>query len=119
MVRGPDDVAKIARREVGALRRERVIVIVCDAMNRLRRTIAVSDGAADRSLVPVREILSEVLRWDGRGFALAHNHPGGDPEPTEADVIATRRIVDAARIVGLRFLGHVIVADGEWRTVSS
>lgn len=43
-------------------------MLVCDAANRLRRTVVVSEGAIDRSLVPVREILNAVLRHDGRAF---------------------------------------------------
>ncbi len=119
VIRGPSDVAAIASRELGGLSRERVLVIICDTANRLLRTITVSDGAVDRSLIPVREILNAVLRCDGRAFALAHNHPRGNPEPSDADVAATQRISDAARIVGLRFLGHVVVAaGGESRRVS-
>lgn len=105
------DVAEVARRELDGLRRERVLVLICDARNRLRQTVTVSEGSLDRSLVPVREILNAVLRHDGRAFAIAHNHPGGEPEPSEADCRATAEVSDAAEVVGLRFLGHVVVAN--------
>jgi DNA repair protein RadC len=114
VVRGPSDVAGIAFREIGGHPRERVIVIVCDAANHPLRTVVVSDGAVDRSLMPVREILNAVLRWDGRAFAVAHNHPSGDPDPSPADVDATRRFAEAAKIVGVRFLGHVVVGSRRW-----
>jgi DNA repair protein RadC len=117
VVRSRDDVAAIARRELGGLPRERVIVIVCDAMNRCQRTVTVSDGATDRSLMPVREILNAVLRWDGCAFAVAHNHPGGDPEPSNADIETTRQLAEAARVVGLRFLGHMVVAGHRHQAV--
>lgn len=114
----PSDVAAIACRRLGGLRRERVLVIVCDAANRPLRNVVVSEGSLDRCLFPVREILNAVLRWDGRAFAIAHNHPGGDLEPSDADRSATERISGAARAVGLRFLGHVIVAGNRSRSVS-
>lgn len=116
-LRGPDDVALVARRELCVERRERVLVLVCDAGNRLLRAVTVSEGSVDRSLLPVREILNAVLRHDGRSFALAHNHPGGDPEPSNADRRVTRDISAAAKVAGLRFLGHVVVAGQEWRSV--
>ncbi|MGI8407695.1 MAG: RadC family protein [Actinomycetota bacterium] len=116
-LRGPNDVALVARRDLGDGRRERVLVLVCDAANRLLRTLAVSEGSVDRSLVPVREILNAVLRHDGRSFALAHNHPGGDPEPSDADRRATKEVVAAAKVAGLRFLGHVVVTSQGWGTV--
>lgn len=110
VLRGPDDVAAVARRELGGLRRERVLVIVCDGANRVLRTVVVSEGSIDRSLFPVREILNAVLRHDGRAFAITHNHPSGGSEPSDADRRATREVRDAASVVGLRFLGHVVVA---------
>ncbi len=117
-LRSVEDVARIARRELDGARRERVLVLICDARNRLRRTATVSEGSVDRSLVPVREILNAVLRHDGRAFALTHNHPGGDAEPSDADRRATEDVKVAARAAGLRFLGHVVVADADWRAVS-
>ncbi len=118
VLRSPDDVALVALRELGNGRRERVLVLVCDAANRLRRTVLVSEGSIDRSLVPVREILNAVLRHDGRSFALAHNHPSGDCEPSAADRKATDQVRSAAKVAGLRFLGHIVVAGQTWAPVS-
>lgn len=118
-IRGPADVALIARRELGGRARECVLAIVCDATNRVLRTVIVTRGSADTASVPVREILNSVLRYDGRSFAIAHNHPAGVVEPTDADVRTTERIAAAARVVGLRFLGHVVVAGDDWLAVAS
>lgn len=117
VLRTAEDVAGVAGRELDGVPRERVLVLVCDAANRLRRTEIVSEGAIDRSLVPVREILNAVLRHDGRAFAIAHNHPSGDPSPSAADRRATEEVKQAAGVVGLRFLGHVVVARGKWGAV--
>lgn len=117
-LRCAEDVARIATRELVGHRRERVLVLVCDGHNRLRHVEIVSEGSMDRSLVPVREILNAVLRHDGRAFALAHNHPHGDPEPSDADRRATADVMAAAQVAGLRFLGHVVVAGGDWSSVS-
>lgn len=111
-IRGPADVALIARRELGGRARECVLAIVCDATNRVVRTVIVTRGSVDTACVPVREILNSVLRYDGRAFAIAHNHPGGVREPSEADVTATERVAAGAHAVGLRFLGHVLTGGG-------
>lgn len=119
ILRCPEDVAKVARHELEGLRRERVLVLVCDAANRLRHTVTVSEGSIDSSPVPVREILNAVLRHDGRAFAIAHNHPSGDPEPSGADRHLTAKVREAAGVVGLRFLGHVVVAAERWEAAVS
>lgn len=117
-LRTAENVAHAAMRELHGVRRERVIVLVADSANRLQRTVMVSEGAIDRSMVPVREILNAVLRHDGRAFAIAHNHPCGDATPSDADRRATVDVAAAARTAGLRFLGHVVVAGTEWRPVT-
>jgi DNA repair protein RadC len=118
-IRSPEDVVRVARRQLDGQRRERVLVLVCDASNNLKHSIVVSEGSIDRAVVPVREILNAVLRHDGRAFALAHNHPSGSCDPSAADETATREVRNGAGIVGLRFLGHVIVAQNhEWSVVT-
>jgi DNA repair protein RadC len=112
------DVAAVASIELGGLRRERVVVLICDNANRLQRTVVVSEGSIDQSLLPVRDVLNAVLRHDGRGFAIAHNHPSGDPTPSADDRRATRDIAAASQTVGLRFLDHVVVAGDKWSLAS-
>lgn len=117
-LRTAEDVAQVAGGELQGARRERVIVLIADAANRLQRTVVVSEGALDRALLPVREILNAVLRHDGRAFAIAHNHPSGDATPSDADRRATADVAAAARTAGLRFLGHVVVTDADWCSIT-
>ncbi|MBH0777469.1 JAB domain-containing protein [Nocardia bovistercoris] len=105
--------ARAAPRFAGA-RVERLLVLVCDAQHRVRHEIFVAEGAVDQVAVPVREILNTVLRYDGRAFAIAHNHPSGDPFPSPEDRLATTHLTTAAATVGLRFLDHVVIAGEHW-----
>ncbi|HLF43089.1 MAG TPA: DNA repair protein RadC [Acidimicrobiia bacterium] len=118
VLRTVEDVVRVARQEIHQARRERVLVLVCDSRSRLVRRVIVSEGSIDRSLVPVREILNAVLRHDGRSFALAHNHPSGDPQPSDADRRSTEAVAAAAKVAGLRFLGHVIVGGASWQGIN-
>jgi DNA repair protein RadC len=118
VLRCAEDVADCVRSDLAGLRRERVVVLVCDARNHVRRAVVVIDGALDRSSFPIREILNAVLRHDGRAFAVAHNHPSGDPTPSESDYLATVEILEAANVAGLRFLDHVVVAGDRWSSVA-
>lgn len=117
-LRSAADVAAVATREIGDATRERALVLVCDAANHLLRVVPVSEGSIDRAFLPVREILNAVLRHDGRAFAVAHNHPSGDPAPGTDDVRVTHELRAAAKVVGLRFLDHVIVAQDNWLAIS-
>ena len=95
-------------------RRERLVVVVCDTALRVRRAFVVTEGASDRCLVPVREILTAVLLHDGAGFAVAHNHPSGDVRPSDADEEVTAALQVAAEAVGLDFLGHLVIGGDRW-----
>jgi len=72
--------------------RERAIVLSCDIRLRLLGVDIISEGAADSAPLPVREVLAAVLRRDAVSFAVAHNHPSGDPTPSSADIAATDRL---------------------------
>ncbi len=112
------EVAARAQSLLYGLRRERVIVFVCDRRNRLLHEVRLSQGTSSRALIDVREVLNAVLRRDGTSFALAHNHPSGDTQPSAADVAVTNAVATAAKTVGLRFLGHVVIAGDRWAEVA-
>ena len=113
------DIAAVAQPAIGRERTERLLVLIADGGQRLARVEAVAVGQATACPVPVREVLALVLRHDGVSFAVAHNHPGGDPTPSAADVAATARLQEAAALVGLRFLDHVVVTESTWRSVTA
>lgn len=112
------DVAEEATPYLRGLRHERVVVIICDNNGGLLRTVTLTEGGNDRSLLPVRDVLHTVLSSGGARFAVAHNHPSGSLEPSKADVEITARLRAAAETVGLRFLDHVIVTATEWSRIS-
>jgi len=113
------DIAREATAVIGPSRVEQVAVLIVDGANRLKRAEVVARGSAKACPMPVREIIATVLRHDGVAFAVAHNHPAGDPTPTPADGEATDALRRAADTVGLRFLDHIVLAGGTWRSVGA
>ncbi len=118
-VRNSSDVASIAALRIGRSRVEEVLLLILDGRHRVRRSLVVARGGVAGCLVPVREILSLVLRHDGVAFAIAHNHPSGSLDPSPEDLVATTRLADAAEQVGLRFLDHLIVSRESWRGLTA
>jgi DNA repair protein RadC len=110
-----DDLGPVLRPLLAGLHHERLVVAVCDRRLRVRHVAPVADGASDGAPLPIRDVLSLVLRHDGHAFAVGHNHPSGDPTPSHTDRIATRRLKVAADTAGLQFLGHLVITDHEWR----
>jgi DNA repair protein RadC len=113
------DIAACAAPLLRGLRHERVVVIVCDKAGAVLRTLRLTEGGTDRSLIPVRDVLGAVLAMGGAAFAVAHNHPSGDPTPSTLDHQVTARLREAAEVVGVRFLDHVVVTDDAWLRVTA
>jgi DNA repair protein RadC len=114
---GSADLADIAAPLLRGHRTERVVLIVCDPTGNVLRTVRLTEGGSDRSLIPIRDVLRAVLSVGGTGFGVAHNHPSGIAGPSQSDLQATRKLVEAADAVGLRFLDHIIITAGQWQTI--
>lgn len=110
-----DAVARIVLPELAHRATERFVVVVADRAGRPLELVSMRDGGDSQVSVEPSEVLQTVLVRAGRSFAVAHNHPGGSLEPSVADTTITRRLSAAAATIGLRFLGHILVAGAEWR----
>lgn len=116
-ISGSADIARAVAPFLRGLRHERVVVVACDTGGGVQRVTALTDGAADQSLLPVRDVLNAVLSVGATAFAVAHNHPSGSLTPSEDDVSATIKLRAAADTVGLRFLDHVILTETSWARI--
>lgn len=91
------------------LAQEHVVCAVVDARLRHMGTTVVSVGTVNESSAHPREILRPVITRGAYGFILIHNHPSGDPCPSRADERITRNLVEAAKLMQLAFLDHIII----------
>jgi DNA repair protein RadC len=109
-IRGPDDVASHVRDLVRA-RREHFVVLLLNARHELQRRETVSIGSLNASIVHPREVFLPAILHSAASVILVHNHPSGDPEPSEEDLQITRRLLDVGELMGIGVLDHVIVAE--------
>ena len=95
--------------EMRALNRESLRVILLDTKFMHIRTEEVSNGSLNESIAHPREIFRSAITHAAYGLILVHNHPSGDPTPSDADLRLTRRLNEAADLLQIRFLDHVII----------
>ena len=107
----PEAVAAYYMEDMRAKESEEVQVLFLDTKCGLISEKTVSVGTVNGSLMPVREILSRALRVNAVSLILMHNHPSGDPAPSEEDIRTTERIRDAAALIGLNLLDHIVFGD--------
>ncbi len=94
---------------VEGLKKECFWCLLLDGKNRILRVVRVSEGSLTSSLVHPREVYRPAIREAAAGVLFVHNHPSGDPAPSQDDIQITRRLIEAGKIVGIRVLDHVII----------
>jgi DNA repair protein RadC len=94
------------------LRQEVFIVAMLDQKNCLIDDVQVSAGTLSETLVHPREVFAHAIQARAAAVAVLHNHPSGDPTPSAADKNITNRLQAVAKLVGIRFIDHVVIGDG-------
>ena len=107
---GSESVHAWARPRLGALVHEELWLLALDGRNQLRAARRVAMGGLHGLSVTPRDVFRIALREAASAFVLVHNHPSGDPTPSQADVEFTRAVVHGAEQLGTPLLDHVVVA---------
>jgi DNA repair protein RadC len=107
----PNSFTTFFAQELRLADREILAVALLDTRFRLIKKEQVSVGILNEALAHPREILKPAIVHSAYAFALVHNHPSGDPNPSDADMRLTRHINEAARVLHISFLDHVIVGQ--------
>jgi DNA repair protein RadC len=107
----PERVFKWLQPQASAESVEKFWVLSLNRKNRLIRCQCVTSGTATASLVHPREVFREAIRNAASALICAHNHPSGDPAPSQADIRATRQLGEAAQVIQLDLLDHVIIGS--------
>lgn len=102
-------VAAYARLELGHLDHEEMWLLALDGQNGARAFRKVAQGGLHGCAVSARDVLRLALHEAASGFVLVHNHPSGDPTPSAEDIAMTRVLSEAAEIVGIALVDHVVV----------
>ena len=92
--------------------RENFVVVLLNTKNEVLESPTVSVGTLSSTLVHPREVFKPAIRASAASVVLAHNHPSGKMEPSREDREVTSRIGEAAKILGIEVLDHVILGDG-------
>ena len=105
----PEDVWKELR-DIRDHKKEHFVVFFLDSRNQEIRREVISVGSLNANLVHPREVFEPAVKNLAAQVILAHNHPSGDPEPSEDDLGLNKRLVEAGRILGIEVIDHIIIA---------
>ncbi|HEX7363882.1 MAG TPA: DNA repair protein RadC [Dehalococcoidia bacterium] len=112
-VKSPEDVIKTARTLLKGKKKEHFLILCLDTRNHLIKTNVVSIGSLDCSIVHPREVFKEAISSSASSVIFIHNHPSGDPTPSDDDIKMTKRLIEAGEIIGIDVLDHIVICDRE------
>ena len=107
----PSRVLQFCKIKIGYEESEKFAVLFLDTRHRLISFDIMFHGTIDGASVHPREIIKEALQYNAAAMILTHNHPSGICDPSQADKMITTRIVDAAKLMEIRVLDHIIVGE--------
>lgn len=108
-LRSSEDVFRHFRDSLGNEKRELFFVVLLNNKNRKIREVKISEGSLTASLVHPREVYNPVIRESAAAVIFVHNHPSGDPAPSQEDIEITRRLKEVGDLMGVRVLDHVVI----------
>ena len=105
----PDRIADLLREDTRPYTVETLQVVLLNTRRRLIRVVPIANGTIDTLLVHAREVFRHAIACGAAALVLAHNHPSGSPEPSEADIKVTRDLIRAGQLLKIEVLDHVIL----------
>jgi DNA repair protein RadC len=109
----PESIFEFLKEKIGKEKKEHFALLCFDTRNNLI-VEDVSIGTLNASLVHPREVFKKAILNNSSHVILAHNHPSGDPSPSEDDLTTTKRLVESGKILGITVLDHIIVAQNSF-----
>jgi len=116
-IKDAKDVAKLLMNELKYEKREVVKVILLNGKNIVLKIKDISYGGTNFAMIEPREILAEAIKLQAPKIIMVHNHPSGDVTPSKADFNITDRIYEAAGILGIELLDHIIIGDNKYESI--
>jgi len=113
-IKCPDDIANLFLERLRYEKKEHFKCLLINSRGEILEEHEVSIGDLNSSASHPREVFSPAVRRSAGSVAFVHNHPSGDPSPSDADIDSTRRLVEAGNLLGIPVIDHIIIGDGTY-----
>lgn len=119
IIKSTEDVAKLLHQEMQLEKREIAKILILNNKNVLLKVKDIAFGGTNFAMITPKDVLLDAIKMQAQKVILVHNHPSGDPTPSKGDIIATQHIVQAASLMGIELLDHVVIGDNKYESVFS
>ena len=119
IIKTPKDVANLLMPELKYEKREVAKVLILNIKNVVLRIVDISLGGSNFACIEPKDVFAEAIKMQAPKIILIHNHPSGDATPSKGDYQVTDRIFDAAQLLGIELLDHIILGDENYESLLS
>ncbi len=113
-IKSPMDVSSLLMEELRYKKKEYFNILLLNTKHELISIENISIGSLNASIVHPREVFQRAIKRSSSSIILVHNHPSGDPSPSNEDIKITKRLQEAGSIIGIEVLDHIIIGDGTY-----
>jgi len=118
-ITSPEDVFQLLKNEIGNKKKEHFRILSLTTRKKLISIDKISSGTLDSSIAHPRDIFDSAIENNAASIILAHNHPSGDPTPSNDDIKLTERLIEAGKLLGIDVDDHVIIIDESFVSLRS
>ena len=118
-IKTTQDIIKVVRNKLKDKKKEYFLLLALNSRNQLIRTIDISMGSLDATVVHPREVFKEAIAALAASVICVHNHPSGNLEPSDDDLNLTKRLVQAGNLLGIEVLDHIIIGSQGYFSLKS
>lgn len=108
-IHSPEESEELIRQFIGDIDRETLVLVTLDTKNHPTSISTVSIGSLNSSIVHPREVFKPAILSNSASIIIGHNHPSGDPTPSNEDINITNRIKEGGKILGIELLDHIVI----------
>jgi DNA repair protein RadC len=113
-INNPEEAFSELKGKCRGQKKEHFWAILLDTRNRIIKTVEISIGSLDTSIVHPRELFKEAIAASASSMIVAHNHPSGNPEASQDDIKLSHRLKAAGELVGIEVVDHIILGEGKY-----
>ena len=115
----PKDIAKILMNDLRFEKKEIALVIILDNKNQIIKIKKIAIGGTNFVNLSIKDILSDAIKTNATKIILVHNHPSGISMPSKKDLELTKKVEEAAKIIGIELLDHIVIGNMEYTSIKS
>ncbi len=116
-IKSPQDVANLLINELKYEKREIVKVLMLNTKNVILKIQDVALGGTSFAIFEAKDILKEAIKIGAPKIILVHNHPSGDPTPSNEDIELTQKLRQIAKMLEIELLDHIVIGDGKYKSI--